>query len=850
MTETQESQSQDLQESDENSDTESFTSESSIGTICGSTNKWVWEKATDYIGKPYLSSKNSLRTIDWSKTTKLLKTFDHKNRITDIVPLKHDEVTRSMLYSCSNILTKRECDEIFQNCSNERLQKMNIQYQSGRNNSRLVCFDRSLSDYIWEKLQPIFEFTFTECQLIPFGFDVLRGNWEPSGVNEAFRLNQYSCKDEDFFSVHRDAQYCPSGDNRSIFSIVIYLNDGFVGGETVFYFPKYTSASNKKGLCIEEEIANNEGLENGYQKISVQPKCGDCVMFSPNILHESLKVKDSGLPLSKYIIKTDIMMKRVNNVKLGYNVSPVEKNDYFECLQNFREAQRLEMKGEHNKACKCYEKSLSIRHLYPTKEMLSEYLENKECFEVSNNIASSQDSLLFSSQESIVMESSQESLSRISHPCIFPFCVTMEVWVQIMCYLEYSDVLNLLYIFPHLKPCLRLINESYLMPSVELQDGIFTKFTYKSFDFVKHNLEACCRVLALYSVYLLGHSSVNKSYTVKYDPETNKVTSVPLKHLFSAVFYEEPSYGSIFKVKQNNSSLKDETKDLFDSVDRNFMCLRYGKEYFGIDMFEEFRCDIDVNYDTEDDDCYEDEFVVTRYKRDKKGKVHINGSNFETLCSYDRTYHLYKSYRDFADSDFLESFESYFEKAMEDIELGSDSTKSKMITSMINPNRIGAALIRRLTTKVESHDEAYGCKCRIGDSVPSSLFSDACETSTFNHLIYDFDKQKLNVTKFDDGNNDETCCLMQDYLNVRVQFTCDSDIFGKFNVDVENVSKDASFNHASCQCAYPSFEVNEYVNLQSYPLLNHVHTLFIRNKKGFGNEEVTAWTSYGGIVCL
>jgi len=94
-------------------------------------------------------------------------------------------------------------------------------------------------------------------KIAPLGFDVIRGTWELSGVNEAFRFNSYESKLNEKFTV-RDAQFCPSGDLRSLLSLVIYLNDDFNGGETKFYIPKQENIETKE-MLIKDEIAANSG---------------------------------------------------------------------------------------------------------------------------------------------------------------------------------------------------------------------------------------------------------------------------------------------------------------------------------------------------------------------------------------------------------------------------------------------------------------------------------------------------------------------------------------------------------------------------------------------------------------
>ncbi|CAF5172935.1 unnamed protein product, partial [Rotaria sp. Silwood1] len=60
--------------------------------------------------------------------------------------------------------------------------------------------------------------------LKPFGFNV-QGTCEMNGVNRAMSLNKY--RDDEYFSLHKDAQYAPSGDQQSLLSLIIYLNDDY-----------------------------------------------------------------------------------------------------------------------------------------------------------------------------------------------------------------------------------------------------------------------------------------------------------------------------------------------------------------------------------------------------------------------------------------------------------------------------------------------------------------------------------------------------------------------------------------------------------------------------------------------
>src|SRR5205085_7229666 len=134
------------------------------------------------------------------------------------------------------LLSGHECDEILANISPEKFENMSDKYDfQKRNNSRLVVMDDELAQILWQRLTFINEIKKLISNTKPLGFNV-QGDWEMSGVNKAMRLNKY--RQDEHFAPHKDAQYAPNGDERSLLSLIIYLNDNYEKGETKFYFPK------------------------------------------------------------------------------------------------------------------------------------------------------------------------------------------------------------------------------------------------------------------------------------------------------------------------------------------------------------------------------------------------------------------------------------------------------------------------------------------------------------------------------------------------------------------------------------------------------------------------------------
>lgn len=128
-----------------------------------------------------------------------------------------------------------------------------------RNSKRLNLESTELSDLIWNNLD----------------FSVLRlDGHSPIGINKSFRLYKYFIDDE--FIEHIDMSTIMSDNVRTFYSILIYLNDAFMGGNTKF-------------TCFE-----------------IKPKLGNLVTFPHNQLHSGEKVI-SGM---KYVLRGDVIFKK------------------------------------------------------------------------------------------------------------------------------------------------------------------------------------------------------------------------------------------------------------------------------------------------------------------------------------------------------------------------------------------------------------------------------------------------------------------------------------------------------------------------------------------------------------
>ena len=394
--------------------------------------------ASSMLGKPYLLAKTSLRTTDWGKEFHFLDNLPDEPPTISINTLEKD------IYQVPNVFTAEQCKEMISKANG-----LNFQfccYGEKRNNSRL--FDKVFAKYLWNVISEPLKNVLGDEKICPFGFDVTRGEWSLSGINEAMRLNRYSGKHKEHFGPHRDAPFCPNGDKRSLYTVLIYLNDDFLGGETRFLTPK-DSTIDTKGCNVQEEITKHGSIRSGYDCCTYRPKTGDMVIFKQNLLHEGLQLKrPKNKNYYKYVIKTDVMVERPVDGMLGFAPSPCEQQDYFKCLQLFRQAQQLELdyiELDKKRVNDCYERSLSYRYFYPG--LLSETgSDGVDDIVTRTNIETE-------GSKKDLTKSTEKIPRRPTHKECNPFAIfSHEIWYRIICYLQnHNSLRSLCNVFPGLR---------------------------------------------------------------------------------------------------------------------------------------------------------------------------------------------------------------------------------------------------------------------------------------------------------------------------------------------------------------------------------------------------------------
>ena len=130
-----------------------------------------------------------------------------------------------------------------------------------RNNDRVLLDDPSLAALLWSRLQPHFS---AEPGVVPVG------------LNERVRVYRY--RPGQFFAPHRDGHYRrPGTRDQSIYTVLLYLNDDYTGGETAF---------------VQGDVRH-------------RPVAGSALCFVHPLVHEGVPVRSG----RKYVLRTDVMYR-------------------------------------------------------------------------------------------------------------------------------------------------------------------------------------------------------------------------------------------------------------------------------------------------------------------------------------------------------------------------------------------------------------------------------------------------------------------------------------------------------------------------------------------------------------
>jgi hypothetical protein len=185
--------------------------------------------------------------------------------------MEKEELDGERIFLLHHFLTPEECEHFIARTEAVGFADAPITTSAGfvmrkdiRNNDRVILDDKELARQLFERARPLLPATWS--------------GWELCGLNERFRFYRYD--PGQYFALHGDGYYERANGERSHFTFMVYLNEGFEGGATYF--------------------------ECGRESLEVVPRTGMALVFSHPLLHEGTAVERG----RKYVLRTDVMYTR------------------------------------------------------------------------------------------------------------------------------------------------------------------------------------------------------------------------------------------------------------------------------------------------------------------------------------------------------------------------------------------------------------------------------------------------------------------------------------------------------------------------------------------------------------
>lgn len=195
--------------------------------------------------------------------------------------LEMEELEPDQIYIIPNFLHGKECDSLIRYFETHLppLPNLSTKPKKGyafRNNDRQSLEDAQLAQELWQGMQQVLEDS-----------PILNINKQPKGLNSNIRVYRY--RKGHSFGAHYDESVQDKVTGLwTDWTLLIYLNQDMVGGETVFY-------------------KEAKGKEKKPEPIVVHPKRGMALLHRHGtycMLHEAMEVTDG----SKWVLRSDVLV--------------------------------------------------------------------------------------------------------------------------------------------------------------------------------------------------------------------------------------------------------------------------------------------------------------------------------------------------------------------------------------------------------------------------------------------------------------------------------------------------------------------------------------------------------------
>jgi len=204
-----------------------------------------------------------------------------------------EELIPGKAFYVRNLLSGEECKRFreLMELNSEKVEELGSSEEDYQYRNRLVCPQQMAMDQLWSRLEGVMK---EENLLQLKGLD--GHNWSAVGLNEMVRVARYGLGGR--FGAHCDTSFSRSVQERSWFTVNMYLNTVPVEAEGATVFLSSTQITERQGKA---------SMHYPHNVITVQPEEGAAlVFFQPNLLHEGQPLRAG----EKWLLRTDVMFRR------------------------------------------------------------------------------------------------------------------------------------------------------------------------------------------------------------------------------------------------------------------------------------------------------------------------------------------------------------------------------------------------------------------------------------------------------------------------------------------------------------------------------------------------------------
>jgi prolyl 4-hydroxylase len=180
------------------------------------------------------------------------------------------EVARG-IFTMDNVLNAPECAALIDRAESKGFEIATINTRHGpeidrdfRNNERVIADDRALASDLWNRVRD--------------GMPSFLAGRQARGLNERFRYYRYGPGQK--FAWHTDGSFRRENGEASLLTFMLYLNEGYTGGETLF------------------------------PTVQVRGRTGMALVFEHALTHEGAEVTSG----TKYVLRSDVMYGPVGQI--------------------------------------------------------------------------------------------------------------------------------------------------------------------------------------------------------------------------------------------------------------------------------------------------------------------------------------------------------------------------------------------------------------------------------------------------------------------------------------------------------------------------------------------------------